>query len=167
MTPRSRKPVISLSGTDLCSLVNSDSQETDERESFGGKTRMPNNLGKKLILEDSNEENYDSLSSPFRNYLFSRSVLTASPVDLSFSSRTDDFLSLSERNSSPENDHYKSLPQMLNGAGLSESLLYCLDGNEPDEDSSRNDDENKLTNCSCSSLSDSKENVRRVYETAL
>ncbi|EEB17047.1 Rho GTPase activating protein, putative [Pediculus humanus corporis] len=180
MTPRSRKPVISLSGTDLCSLVNSDSGGMDLGESDETKSKILNNkMGKKLIMEEdsTNERDGDSLSSPFRNYLYSRSVLTASPVDLSFSSRADDFLSLTDDddddddddNSSKEN-YYNRLPEIINrgggggGGDLSESLLYCLDGNEPND--GHFDKNEKEYNCSCSSsYSDSLNS--QVYETAL
>ncbi|CAH0719872.1 unnamed protein product, partial [Brenthis ino] len=47
-----------------------------------------------------------SLSEPFREYLLSRSVLTATPVDLSILNKTED-------------------------DKLTDSLLYCLDGNVP------------------------------------
>lgn len=50
-----------------------------------------------------------SLSEPFREYLLSRSVLTATPVDLSILNKS--------------NDDDK----------ISESLLYCLDGNIPSD----------------------------------
>ncbi|XP_043269190.1 uncharacterized protein RhoGAP54D isoform X2 [Venturia canescens] len=65
-----------------------------------------------------------SITSTFREYLLSRSVLTASPVDLSFSSRTGDF----EQSESDLN--------MLSEEGLSDSLLHCLDGNNPGSDTS-------------------------------
>lgn len=61
----------------------------------------------------------DSLTSTFRDYLFSRSVLTESPADLSFSSQPDDF--------GPNMDDIRE----LNESEMSESLLYCLDGNKP------------------------------------
>lgn len=169
MTPRSRKPVISLSGTDLCHLATVDSWDSQSDEPSNPKLKKSDDYGKKLILEDFNEgTGSDSLSSTFRDYLFSRSVLTASPVDLSFSSRTDDFLSLSEKNSSVGNEDFKSLPEsILNEAGLSESLLYCLDGNDPRSPDSKNDSK-ILQDCSCSSFSECKNHVNHhVYETAL
>lgn len=49
-----------------------------------------------------------SLSDPFREYLLSRSVLTATPIDLSI-------------NKSNDEDKF------------TESLLYCLDGNVPSD----------------------------------
>lgn len=175
MTPRSRKPVISLSGTDLCNLASVDSwgsQFPSDESQNAQPNKKTNDFGKKLILEDSNEgTGSDSLSSTFRDYLFSRSVLTASPVDLSFSSRTDDFLSLSEKNSSVENEDYKSIPEsILNEAGLSESLLYCLDGNDPRSNDNSTQDESEpkiLGDCSCSSFSECNNHINHVYETAL
>ncbi|KAJ1525898.1 hypothetical protein ONE63_009087 [Megalurothrips usitatus] len=63
-----------------------------------------------------------ALTGTFREIVLSRSVLTASPVDLSFSSHTGDFDSSSDR----------EVRYVLNNDNnLSESLLYCLDGNEP------------------------------------
>jgi hypothetical protein len=62
-----------------------------------------------------------SLTSTFRSYLLNRSVLTASPVDLSFSSRTGDF------DTSESNNEKMILEREM----LSSSLLYCLDGNHP------------------------------------
>lgn len=63
--------------------------------------------------------NPDSLTSTFRDYLLSRSALTESPADLSFSSQPDDF--------GPNMDDIRE----LNESEMSESLLYCLDGNKP------------------------------------
>jgi hypothetical protein len=91
MTPRSRKPVLVLSSSNLSPLT---SPWKD----------MPSSL-----LQEHNEEAETSLTSTFRDYLQSRSVLTASPVSLSC-------------NTSPEK--------------LSNSLLYCLDGNDPSTSSS-------------------------------
>ncbi|XP_037952908.1 uncharacterized protein LOC119683326 [Teleopsis dalmanni] len=73
----------------------------------------------------------DALSNNFKEYLLSRSVLTASPVDSSFFSQPDDFGSTQEI-------------EDLNESQLSASLLYCLDGNEPDRDS--NSTELKVNN---------------------
>lgn len=50
-----------------------------------------------------------------RKYLFSRSLLMTTPVDSSFSSRSDDNF------------------ENLNDSEMSESLIYCLNGNEPIE----------------------------------
>lgn len=86
MTPRSRKPVLVLSSSNLSPLT---SPWKD----------MPSSL-----LQPEPEEAETSLTSTFREYLASRSVLTASPVSLSC-------------NTSPDK--------------LSGSLLHCLDGNEP------------------------------------
>lgn len=169
MTPRSRKPVISLSGTDLCNFGYSGSREGNEDEYGNNTPKTSANAGKKLILdsiEDSIEDANDSITSTFRNYLFSRSILTASPVDLSFSSRADDFLSDSEKNSSEENENFRSLPQILDDTDLSKSLLYCLDGNLPPTESEKNDNRCKISHCSCS-FSDCDESLHRVYETAL
>ncbi|XP_050743530.1 uncharacterized protein LOC108022890 isoform X2 [Drosophila biarmipes] len=69
--------------------------------------------------EDSKPSN--ALSSDFKEYLLTRSVLTASPTDLSFASRSDDFGGASTTQDIDD----------LDESDLSPSLLYCLDGNEP------------------------------------
>ncbi|XP_058451434.1 serine-rich adhesin for platelets [Malaya genurostris] len=67
------------------------------------------------------DEQSTSLTSTFRDYLLSRSVMTDdSPADLSFSSQPDDY------DSSAELDH-------LSESKMSESLLFCMNGNKPTE----------------------------------
>lgn len=68
------------------------------------------------------DEETSSLTSTFRDYLLSRSVMTDSPADLSFSSQPDDF------DSSADMDN-------LSESKMSESLLFCLNGNRPSDDS--------------------------------
>ncbi|KAK3919501.1 Rho GTPase-activating protein 19 [Frankliniella fusca] len=77
-----------------------------------------------------------ALTGTFREIVLSRSVLTASPVDLSFSSHTGDFDSSSERE--------VRLSNVLSNDNLSESLLFCLDGNEPSSLNERNQCSNRL-----------------------
>ncbi|XP_055390348.1 uncharacterized protein LOC129619229 [Condylostylus longicornis] len=72
----------------------------------------------KQNLKLNNLNTNATLSSTFREYLLSRSVLTASPVDASFSSQPDDF------GSTPD-------IQDLSESQMSSSLLFCLDGNKP------------------------------------
>ncbi|XP_049277663.1 serine-rich adhesin for platelets isoform X1 [Anopheles funestus] len=63
-----------------------------------------------------------SLTSPFRDYLLSRGLMpTESPADLSFASQSDDFESSAE------------ILDQLSESKMSESLLYCMNGNEPKE----------------------------------
>lgn len=209
MTPRSRKPVLLISGTNICQLAsvrtpihtniieNEDKSEeivaneqqiynpieneplkTDESEmiqtesteyivtsdemiddtsfqemskdelsSFcdnSNTSRDPLKNVKEeasLIIITSDKTNCTSesrnntsscLSSTFRDYLLTRSILTASPADLSFSSREGDFDSSSS--SSADVEHEEVLNDSENK--LSDSLLYCLDGNNPNNDSS-------------------------------
>lgn len=102
MTPRSRKPVLLISGTNITKLP----AATETNEPPTKKTK---------------NESIDSLSSPFQNYLSSRSILTdLSPTDNNFSSCTDDYDSNDLNN--------------ISESKLSNSLLYCLDGNVPDDD---------------------------------
>ncbi|XP_017759079.1 PREDICTED: uncharacterized protein LOC108549996 [Eufriesea mexicana] len=172
MTPRSRKPVMMVSGSNLCNLasVNNSWHQQDISNNVHGsnldiissmnctsileESHKPNSIVNEIIysegidLEDKEnisknatekrkfvtsitddyyaikQQSTMSITSTFREYLLSRSVLTASPVDLSFSSRTGDF----EQSESDLN--------ILNEDGLSESLLCCLNGNQPESDTS-------------------------------
>lgn len=166
MTPRSRKPVMMISGSNLCNLASLNSgwtprgsdtnirrkscvsilEESQKADSFTNEV-TPSIEGQTTDTEDKeNEDNQNedryfvssiedeysnavqgssaSITSTFREYLLSRSVLTASPVDLSFTSRTGDF------------DQSESDLNILNEDRLSESLLHCLDGNQPSSDTS-------------------------------
>lgn len=58
-------------------------------------------------------QNDISLTDPFRQYLQYRSVLTGSPVDLSFTSGPEDYC------------------ENLSEGKMTDSLLYCMDGNVP------------------------------------
>ncbi|KYQ55968.1 Rho GTPase-activating protein 19 [Trachymyrmex zeteki] len=162
MTPRSRKPVMIVSTSNLCNLVTG----SNSCDLYGSNLDMVSTINNcASILEESqtysstdnalaytkeveNKENRldtlekhsciqsvanccactqqssMSITSTFREYLLSRSVLTASPVDLSFTSRTGDF----EQSESDLN--------ILNDDTLSDSLLCCLDGNQPESDTS-------------------------------
>ncbi|XP_012287823.1 uncharacterized protein LOC105703758 [Orussus abietinus] len=178
MTPRSRKPVMMVSGSNLCNLasIKNDWTEFSSSNDIRGSNFELKRQGCASILEESqkldsigemglpgnqdeNKENLEeaenkenlhgrvyrernyvtsieddcgttiqkssvSITSTFREYLLSRSVLTASPVDLSFSSRTGDF------------EPSESDLNMLNDDRLSDSLLHCLDGNNPESDTS-------------------------------
>ncbi|XP_015127105.1 uncharacterized protein LOC107048452 [Diachasma alloeum] len=154
MTPRSRKPVMMISGSNLCNLAAMDEapqnlQIVDIDIDDHSYVSSPENASRtQLESYHENKENYQrppyrgrnfvtsieddhahhkstmSITSTFREYLLSRSVLTASPVDLSFTSRTGDF----EQSESDLN--------ILNEEGLSDSLLHCLDGNNPGSDTS-------------------------------
>ncbi|XP_021919562.1 uncharacterized protein LOC110829787 isoform X2 [Zootermopsis nevadensis] len=176
MTPRCRKPVVLLSGSNLCHLANISTLGTRQKHSCqegnGGsynsiaedketvhnkedcqmgscntsysmeyvsvKTLGNDAIHIQALVEDGENEDFKteeicsasskympndsgSLTSTFRSYLLNRSVLTTSPVDLSFSSRTGDF------DTSESDDEEKILERET----LSTSLLYCLDGNQP------------------------------------
>lgn len=170
MTPRSRKPVVLVSGSNLCHLANistlgkcqkqfyhegnsgsyrsfaeddnvsnkadcpmhrcttSYSMENIAAETSGNNSKNyqaprddGGNMDYKSAYSNDTASDSGSLTSTFRSYLLNRSILTASPVDLSFSSRTGDFDT--SEGSNGEN--------ILGRETLSESLLYCLDGNQP------------------------------------
>lgn len=131
MTPRSRKPVIMVSASNLCGLgnLNNGSMQYDSTTSLQTPNfELVKNKNYSSIAEESNLsttlENKENIkksqgSSPddqnyvtcleevysstlqqkpttsnvntLKEYFLSRSVLTASPVDLSFTSRTGDF----------------------------------------------------------------------------
>ncbi|XP_011192366.2 uncharacterized protein LOC105218465 isoform X1 [Zeugodacus cucurbitae] len=163
MTPRSRKPVMVLTTTThsagdqnqtICPTDYSSLREQDEEESRHSRNsadfteteideiaaaphvqcedattlesytelmRARQPVLTALKHDERSVEKVDALSSHFKEYLRSRSVLTASPVDSSFSSQPDDFCS-------PHNI------EDLNDSQMSPSLLYCLDGHEPDDE---------------------------------
>ncbi|KAK0182955.1 hypothetical protein PV327_001035 [Microctonus hyperodae] len=173
MTPRSRKPLMMVSGTSLCNLValekgcaqtnpnnqiqlvnidieeenscstSEESLKVENTDALKAGKRRDDNLQKiknnrRSPLREHNITTNDddftvtiqpssvSITSTFKEYLLSRSVLTASPVDLSFTSRTGDF----EQSESDLN--------ILNQENLSDSLLHFLDGNNPNSDAHRN-----------------------------
>lgn len=124
MTPRSRKPVVALSNSNIHKMkpCNSDSSVSNlpSRQSMNSVSSNPYHL----------MTSGDSLSSSFRDYLFSQSILTASPVDLSFGdtstsstqslSDLEDQLQFSQCTSSTE-----SLPsrKRLTSENFNETLL--------------------------------------------
>ncbi|XP_015186045.1 PREDICTED: dentin sialophosphoprotein-like [Polistes dominula] len=194
MTPRSRKPVMMVSGSNLCDLasINESSQrnvssdnnshrsnidlfahvdcssileklrkpdspadgeiiymegvDMDDKENVTTEICQKENLDNSIVDEccTMTRQSSMSITSTFREYLLSRSVLTASPVDLSFTSRTDDF----EQSESDIN--------ILNEDGLSSSLLRCLDGNNPESDTSG------IASGSANSANDSSEKIEDI-----
>jgi hypothetical protein len=170
MTPRSRKPVILVSGSNICHLANistlgkcqkqfyhegnsgscrsfAEDESVNNREACAMHSCTASYNMENIAVETSgnNSKNYQaqlqdgenvdfrsayshdtasdsgSLTSTFRSYLLNRSVLTASPVDLSFSSRTGDF----------DTSEGSNGEKILKRETLSDSLLFCLDGNQP------------------------------------
>ncbi|XP_012268866.2 uncharacterized protein LOC105693480 [Athalia rosae] len=138
--PTVRKPNLDLTRRKSCTFILEESQKlhsiTGESIPFEGQE----NKNTENVEYSNNEQNFvtsvedeysnnikgssASITSTFREYLLSRSVLTASPVDLSFTSRTGDF----EQSESDIN--------IFNDDSLSDSLLRCLDGNHPSSDTS-------------------------------
>ncbi|CAH1119292.1 unnamed protein product [Phaedon cochleariae] len=137
MTPRSRKPVLLLSGTNINTLYKpeqtswamdnvteevSETPNVNDQKEFK-KSKSEGDIGTKSSTSKmNNSEPPTVLSETFKDYLSNRDILTLSDdEDSSFSSRTDDFNSTDDLNDWSQNK-------------LSESLLYCLDGNKPDDD---------------------------------
>lgn len=140
MTPRSRKPVLVVSGTNINTLsrleqpnfvmdsvVEEIPNTSSEDEILVNKASLPKSKSEsefqaRIITVgklDKSESPSTSLSDTFKDYLSNRDIVTlSSPVDSSFSSRTDDFVSTEF--------------ETLNRSKISDSLLYCLDGNTPE-----------------------------------
>ncbi|KAJ8920411.1 hypothetical protein NQ315_005277 [Exocentrus adspersus] len=139
MTPRSRKPVVVLSGTNINTLnkashsncVMDKMEELSENSTEENSLQQIQNMKKsksdgdicetksaKIPKLNKSETLTSSITNTFKEYLYSRQMETLSPVDSSFSSRTDDFNSTDFNN--------------LSSSKLTDSLLYCLDGNDPD-----------------------------------
>ncbi|CAG9787655.1 unnamed protein product [Diatraea saccharalis] len=74
------------------------------------ETGLIPNIETQQELTNSVERTSKSLTVPFKEYLLSRSVLTATPVDLSILNKSSD-----------------------SDGKISDSLLYCLDGNVPSD----------------------------------
>uniref|UniRef100_A0A1A9X2H6 Rho-GAP domain-containing protein n=1 Tax=Glossina brevipalpis TaxID=37001 RepID=A0A1A9X2H6_9MUSC len=162
MTPRSRKPVMVLATAANCTDNNQGEEENSQGSStkpqnldvkkralvksgvndgFTSSSGFSNILKRHQLLENNDsfkhlnlsprrkslEKNANTLSNDFKEYLMKRSVFTDAPEDSSFSSHSDDFDSTRELDDLEENQ-------------LSSSLLYCLDGNRPEE--RMNDGEN-------------------------
>ncbi|XP_055904227.1 rho GTPase-activating protein gacII [Eupeodes corollae] len=140
MTPRSRKPVM-LTTTQGSSEQNqtfyqsdlSSFREQDEDSAAGQISCGPQQTFSGNKRQDIEKDTRDgALSNHFKDYLLSRSVLTASPVDSSFFSQTDDYGSTQDI-------------EDLEESQLSTSLLYCLDGNRPVELEEEEDEVNLPT----------------------
>ncbi|XP_061388199.1 uncharacterized protein LOC133323274 [Musca vetustissima] len=101
----------------------------EDATSLGGYSDI---LKRQQLLQQLKDDQQaaDVLSTHFKEYLLTRSVLTAPPEDTSFTSHSDDFESSRELDDIDENR-------------LSSSLLYCLDGNRPE--SEHGDDDNDKT----------------------
>ncbi|XP_074042192.1 rho GTPase-activating protein 19 isoform X2 [Leptinotarsa decemlineata] len=138
MTPRSRKPVLLFSGTNINTLHKNDQTSyimgnLTEENSCESETPDTKNIKKSKSEGDMEKEPREheivrlnrsdspkTLSNTFKEYLKNREMVTlSSPEDSSFFSQTDDF------NSTDFKDCNESM--------CSKSLLHCLNGNEPDE----------------------------------
>ena len=84
------------------------SHEKRKTEDLNTTLCEENLIPKIKITHDMTNLQTKSLTEPFREYLLSRSVLTATPIDLSILNKSDD-------------------------DKLTDSLLYCLDGNVPSD----------------------------------
>ncbi|KAL1506219.1 hypothetical protein ABEB36_005618 [Hypothenemus hampei] len=157
MTPRSRKPVLLVSGTNINNLAKLSPTLDHLQEEEIGNSSLDNfqEKPKKIFYKSKSEgalvseplistdnslklNKTDSpkvLSNPFKQYLNSRDLITCddddTPTDSIFSSRSDDFQSYNNEENSD------CLPQ-YSEAKMTDSMLYVLDGNNP-SDRSLND----------------------------
>lgn len=115
MTPRSRQPVIAVSGSNTNLREKLDDSNPEQFNKTKNRSEHYETCcdNSKETTNLSNQSG-DSLTDTFREYLCSRSMLTTSIVDNSFSSRTGDFD-----------------PSSVSEDKLSDSLLYCLDNGTP------------------------------------
>lgn len=159
MTPRSRKPVLLVSGTNInnlakltpalthlqeedsesCIIEPSNTSVRTPKQQFlmksksEGELRSAQSGSNKINKTDSPK----TLSDTFKQYLSSRDILTSdSMTDSTFSSRSDDFQSCSRTGLELE----KSEAQEGN---FSDSMMFVLDGNVPEngDDESMSDSE--------------------------
>lgn len=145
MTPRSRKPVLVVSGTNINALPkmeqpnfimdsvveeipNASLEEIQSNNKEINESESDSNMEMKNVQEgkfNKSESSFVSLTDTFKEYLGHRDMISlSSTADSSFSSRTDDFNSTEF--------------ETLNTSKISDSLLYCLDGNMPDSVSTTN-----------------------------
>lgn len=134
MTPRSRKPVLLISGTNISKLPKLEKQdctmmdsleefpETESNVSESNDSALKTKGTEQQQENFQSDENSDSLTDPFREYLNSRSIIVDSLADSSFSSQTDDYSSTTDIKNLDENK-------------ISTSLLHCLNGYAPLESS--------------------------------
>lgn len=167
MTPRSRKPVMLaiFGNSDPKSYQNNISELLEESEgeseamtpTSSGEIPLSNLQVNNLRSKSENDissandnglpvvetvgsnssSTPESLTSAFRDYIYSRQGMVCDPSqdDDSFSSQPDDFESSNEyqklesSNSSSSLDKTQEIEKIINQSCMSESLLYCLDGN--------------------------------------
>ena len=122
MTPRSRKPVLLVSGTNINSLT-SDPRSNVVLMDKVTEESIPKAACTEAQPSDDDNASFEghqdgckvgSLTSTFKEYLHSRN-LEVEPTDHSFSSRTDDYSSMND----------------LSPNKMSASLLQCLNGDDP------------------------------------
>lgn len=156
MTPRSRQPVLAVSGSNNINLSTKEKTEflgnwnKEEDRSKSQSDERFSNSDESINLSNQSGE---SLTDTFREYLCGRSMLTTSIADDSFSSRTGDFD-----------------PSTVSEEKLSDSLLYCLDGGRPSQEmnSHCNRDSSHLRHESCENAENCSSHDRsQVHETEL
>lgn len=148
MTPRSRKPVMLLGVNGACNDINQSSlckSVSSLNEEDENALLIPFNTSPSLTIRRSKSEgdfsslsfynekysnviskssstslvHSESLSSIFKEYLMQRNVITTGPLDSSFASQPEDFES-------------SNCLKYVMEADMTESLLYCMDGNMPE-----------------------------------
>ncbi|XP_066245703.1 rho GTPase-activating protein 19 isoform X1 [Euwallacea similis] len=159
MTPRSRKPVLLLSRTNINNLakINSTLTHLKEEDSSNScdvfwiqdNTSKPFGKSKSVVAlsveqipkpKMNKTDSPRTLSDTFKQYLSGRDMLTSdSPTDSMFSSRSDDFQSCAS--TEDVNDDDVSVSRFDK---LSDSMLYILDGNVPADELCDSNGEKRL-----------------------
>ncbi|XP_066145424.1 rho GTPase-activating protein 19 isoform X3 [Euwallacea fornicatus] len=159
MTPRSRKPVLLLSRTNINNLAKMNSTLTHLKEEDSsnscdvfwiqdnatkpfGKSKSVVALSVEQIPKPkmNKTDSPRTLSDTFKQYLSGRDILTSdSPTDSMFSSRSDDFQSCASTEDVNEDDVSASRFDKL-----SDSMLYILDGNVPADELCDSNGEKRL-----------------------
>lgn len=124
MTPRSRKPITAIESlTETKSIGFESLLEESEANSPVMVDHIKPTLDQYSIEQVLNE-NPDHLSATFKDYLMNRNLLANADTvplpddDDSFSSQPDDFVSSTDLKD-------------LSESNMSESFLYCMNGNNP------------------------------------
>lgn len=135
MTPRSRKPITAIESLTEAKSMGFESllEESESNSSMHDNyaSEPPKLLFDQYSIEQVLNENPDNLTETFKEYLINRNLLAGHNEiphdDDSFSSQPDDFVSSTDLKD-------------LSETQMSESFLYCMNGNNPGSSPAASDD---------------------------